>query len=135
MAKGIPARLTRAEGRRFGVTVGVAFIVFAALAAWRGHTTVSVALAVLGGGLALSGLLVPTRLGPIERGWMRMAHAISKVTTPVVMAIMFLVVITPIGVLRRAFGGNPLVHEPQGTGFWRHRPADATRSRSLTRQF
>jgi hypothetical protein len=127
--------LTRAEGRRFGVTVGVAFIVFAALAAWRGHTTASVALAVLGVGLTLSGLLVPTRLGAIERGWMRMAHAISKVTTPVVMAIMFLMVITPIGLLRRAFGGNPLVHEPQGTSFWRHRPADATRSRSLTRQF
>jgi hypothetical protein len=67
--------------------------------------------AVLGGlaGLfLLGGLLLPTRLGPVQRAWMGMAHALSRVTTPIFMGIVYFLVITPIGVLRRLFGANPL---------------------------
>ena len=33
----VPARLTPAEGRKFGLTVGAAFLVLAAIPWWRGH--------------------------------------------------------------------------------------------------
>ena len=69
MATGVPARLTAQQGRRFGLTVGSAFLVFAAIAWWRGHPSTTAALGAVGGGLALAGLLIPTQLGPIERGW------------------------------------------------------------------
>ena len=40
---------------------------------------------------------------------MGLAHAISKVTTPIFMGVVYFVVITPIGFIRRrAFGSNPL---------------------------
>lgn len=131
-----PPRMTAAAGRKFGFTVGIAFLVFAAIAWWRGHPTLTMVLGALGGSLTLAGLVLPTYLGPVERGWMRLAHAISKVTTPIVMGVMYLVVIAPVGVLRRAFGGNPLSHTapPEG-GFWHHRPAGSRRSRSMRRQF
>ena len=32
-------KMTASEGRRFGLTVGTAFLVFAAIAWWRGHPT------------------------------------------------------------------------------------------------
>ena len=66
---------------------------------------------------------------------MALAHAISKVTTPIVMGVMYLGVLTPVGLLRRAFASNPMVHAPSKRGFWRERPADARRSRSMLRQF
>ena len=127
--------MTPAEGRRFGLTVGAAFLAFAAAAAWRGHLRLAILLAVPGGALSLAGLLLPTRLGPIERGWMAAARAISRVTTPVVMSVMYLVVLFPVGVLRRAFGGNPLVHREGRQGFWRERPEGTRRSASMRRQF
>ena len=135
MAARIPARLNARDGRRFGLTVGGAFLLFAGITWWRGHETATIVLGSLGGALALAGLIVPTHLGPVERGWMALAHAISRVTTPIVMAVMYFVVITPSAVLRRTFGGNPLVHADEAAGFWKQRPADARRSKSMERQF
>jgi hypothetical protein len=89
----------------------------------------------LAGVLILAGLLIPTHLGPVERAWMALAHAISRVTTPVVMAVMYFVVLTPVGLLRRAFGGNSLRHAESASGFWKERPAGARRSASMERQF
>jgi hypothetical protein len=135
VAERIRTRLTAAEGRRFGLTVGAAFAIFAGIAWWRDHPTVSTALGSLAGTLILAGLLIPTLLGPVERAWMGLAHLISKVTTPIVMGAMYLLVITPVGLLRRRLGGNALVHAPVERSYWRTRPANARRTASLSRQF
>ena len=134
MAAGIPARLTVAQGRRFGLTVGGAFLVFAAIAWWRGSPTATNVFGALGAVLSVSGLAVPTMLGPVERAWMKLAHLISKVTTPIVMGAMYLLVLTPVGLLRRTLGGNPMVHTPDGGSYWKSRPA-GSRAGNLTRQF
>lgn len=134
MATRVPARLTTAQGRRFGLTVGAAFLVFAAIAYWRGHPTSTAVLGGLGATLALAGLIIPTHLGPVERAWMRLAHLISKVTTPLVMGVMYLLVLTPVGLLRRLFGGNPMVHAERGASYWHPRP-EGKRASNLTRQF
>lgn len=134
MEAGIPTGLTAAQGRRFGLTVGAAFVAIAAFVWWRGHLKTAAVLGGLGGALSLAGLVIPRQLGPVERGWMRLAHAISKITTPVVMGAMYLLVLTPIGAVRRILGGNPLVHQPGDTGFWKSRPPGRSRGK-LTRQF
>ena len=135
MADRVSARLTATEGRRFGLTVGIAFAVFAAIARWRGHQTLAFVLGALGVAFIAGGLVAPTRLGPVERGWMAMAHAISRVTTPIVMTGMYLIVFAPIGWLRRTISRDPLVHDPVEQSYWRTRPASARRTVSLKRQF
>ena len=134
MAAGIPARLTAAQGRKFGLTVGGAFLVLAGIAFWRQRLTTAEVLGSLGGLLVVAGLVMPTQLGPVERGWMQLAHLISKVTTPIVMGVMYLGVLTPIGLLRRTFGGNPMVHQPAGGTYWKSRP-EGQRRGELSRQF
>jgi hypothetical protein len=135
MSDRVAARLTAAEGRRFGLTVGGAFLAIAAIAWWRGHPTATMVLGGVGAALALAGLAVPTHLGPVERAWMGLAHRISRITTPIVMGVMYLLVISPVGVARRALGGNPLEHLEREQSFWRARPAGARRSASMRRQF
>ena len=135
MATRIPARLNAAHGRRFGLTVGTAFLLLALIAWWRAHPTAAAVLGGLGGILALAGIAVPTRLGPVERAWMQLAHAVSRVTTPVVMGILYLLVLTPVGILRRALSRNPLVHREVDSSYWRRRPEGARRSASMERQF
>ena len=135
MATRIPTRLTPKEGRRFGLTVGGAFLVLAGVAWWRDHVLVAAIFASIGGALVVAGLILPTHLGPVERAWMALAHAISRVTTPVVMAVMYFVVITPAGFLRRRFAQNAMVHPETTNGFWKQRPAGARRSASMERQF
>jgi len=113
-----PARLTPAEGRKFGLTLAAAFGVLALIAWWRGGARAPIVLGTLAGLFLLGGALVPARLGPVQRAWMGMAHAISKVTTPIFMAVVYFVVITPAGLLRRLFGSNSLRAAHGKTSGW-----------------
>jgi hypothetical protein len=135
VAAGVPARLTAAQGRRFGLTVGGAFLVLTAIAWWRGHTLTPPVLGTLGGLFVAGGLLVPTYMGPVERAWMRLAHAISKVTTPIFMGVVYFLVLTPIGLLMRLVGRHPLRHVEHEHSYWKPRPAGARQSADLRRQF
>lgn len=118
MAGRVSTRLTKSEGRKFAFTVGLAFCALAGLSWWRGHLPVAGALGVLGAGLLLAGVVVPTRLGPLQHAWMSLAHAISKVTTPVFMGVVYFVVLTPTGLVMRALGRRPLQREPKDGSYW-----------------
>ncbi len=132
MAAGSSARLTPADGRRFAFTLAAAFAVLAGVSWWRSHQTAATVLGALAAALAIAGVLVPARLGPVQRAWMGLAHAISRVTTPIFMGLVYFVVITPIGFMRRIVGGNPL-RAHQGASGWVDREG-APRG-DLTRQF
>ncbi|MES2304431.1 MAG: SxtJ family membrane protein [Gemmatimonadota bacterium] len=124
--------MSASEGRKFGLTVGLAFLALATVAWWRGRHTTVLVLGGLGGVLCLAGVLVPRSLGPIERAWMGLAHALSRVTTPIAMAVVYYVVLTPIGLLRRLVGRNPMVPPRVEASYWSRRPI--TKS-DLSRQF
>ncbi len=134
MENRVPARLTPAEGRKFAFTVGAAFLVLGAFVWWRGHLTLASVFSVLGGTLGVLGVAIPGKLGPLNAAWMGLAHLISKVTTPIFMGVVYFVVVTPIALLMRVLGKNPL-RTPQGVStYWTTREPDARRS-DLTRQF
>lgn len=133
MAKRIPTRLTVSEGRRFALTVGTAFLVLAAITWWRDHPLVSRLCGGVGGALWLAGLVIPSHLGPIYRAWMSFAHAISRVTTPIFMGLVYFLAILPIGAIMRMLGRNPIHHRPVDGSYWMVRN-DRTRG-GLTNQF
>ena len=135
MATRIPARLSQAEGRRFGLTVGGAFLVITALLWWRGRLIALPYTGGLGAALIGAGLLVPTLLGPVQRAWMGLAHLISKVTTPIFMGVVYFLVLTPIGVGMRLFGRNRMVAQLDGDGYWVRRSVDPAHQSEMTRQF
>jgi Saxitoxin biosynthesis operon protein SxtJ len=135
VATGIPARLSAAEGRRFGLTVGAAFVGLGAVAWWRGHVLSAGIMAGVGLVLLIAALLVPGRLGLVYRLWMGLAAVISKVTTPVFMGIVYFVVVTPTGLVRRLAGKDSLVRPRTAKSFWIARAADAQQRTSMERQF
>jgi hypothetical protein len=132
LAEGSPTRLTAPEGRKFAFTLAAAFGVLTALLWWRERQTVATVLGGVAAAFALAGLLLPGRLGPVYRAWMGLAHAISKVTTPIFMGVVYFLVITPIGMVRRMVGGNPL-RAYQGSSGWVDRQGSPRGD--LTRQF
>ena len=122
---------TAGRGRRFAFTIAAAFAVIALITAWRDRETIA---AVTGGIAALmlaGGLIAPSRLEPVEHGWMKFAHALSRITTPIFMGIVYFVVLTPAGLIRRTFGSNPLVHSGDAGSYWEARP---TREREAQRR-
>lgn len=134
MAPAIPARLSPAEGRKFGLTVGGAFLVIAALLFWRGRPAAPV-FGALGAVLAMGALVAPTRLGPIQRVWMGLAHMISRVTTPIFMGVVYFGVLTPLGLLKRAFGRNAMDSRQRNGSYWVSRQDEGQPRSDMERQF
>jgi hypothetical protein len=132
LAQGSPARLTPREGRKFALTLAVAFGVLAGVARWQASPRATLVFGALAGAFALGGLLVPGKLGPVYRAWMGFALVLSKITTPIFMGVVYFLVITPIAVIRRALGGNPLRAHRGATG-WVDRQQSPRGD--LTRQF
>ena len=135
MAEGIPARLSRREARRFGLVVGAAFLALGAVLSWRGRPVPALICGSVGGLLVLLGAILPDVLGPVYRVWMGMAGAISRVTTPIFMGVVYFGVLTPIGLLRRLAGGNPLRPRVRGDSLWVGREGKGDGPEDLEHQF
>jgi hypothetical protein len=126
--------MTTAEGRKFGLTVGLAFLAIGGVLLWRDHPMKAYGTFALGGVLVLGGLVVPTLLGPVERAWMGLAHLLSKVTTPIFMGIVYFVVMMPIGWIRKRGKGSPIYRKP-GRSQWNEHPPAAADGAQMERQF
>ena len=135
MARRIPTGLEAREGRKFGLTVGTAFLVLGGIALWRGRELPTQILWGLGGLLILGAARLPAKLKPVERAWMAMALQISKVMTPIVMGIVYFLVLTPIALVMRSTKGNPLVHRTNATGYWFTKGEGQDAKSDMRRQF
>ncbi len=95
--------------REFGLIVGG---ILAALGGWwifRGKFLhLAQCFLVLGFVGVLLGLLFPRILALPRRGWMAFGEAISFVITRIILGIVFFLVVTPIGTVKRLFGWDPL---------------------------
>jgi hypothetical protein len=65
---------------------------------------------------------------------MRLAVVLSKITTPIVMGVIYFGLFTPMGFVRRCLGRNALIR-PQGDSFWISREPGASRRGDLNHQF
>lgn len=127
--------MSAAEGRRFGGVVGAMFVLLGGLAWWRGHPLEGRALAGAGLALVAAGLVVPARLGPLQRAWMGLAAAISKITTPVFLGAVYFCALTPTGLLMRLLGRNPLARRRTVASFWVPRQGAARQRTDMEHQF
>jgi Ca2+/Na+ antiporter len=118
MAETVPTRLTPGAGRSFAFSVGVAFLGLAALSYWRGGEVTPRLFAVLGATFLAAGTFVPDRLSLVYRAWMAMGHGVAKITTPILLGVVYFLVITPIGLVMRVFGHHPLRHRERAGSYW-----------------
>jgi hypothetical protein len=95
--------------RNFGLIVGGVFVALASWWLFRGKFH-EIAPWVLGLGalLATSGLLFPRLLVLPNRLWMGLAEVLSFIMTWLILAIVFFLLVTPLGLFRRISGGDSL---------------------------
>ncbi len=130
-------RLTAKEGRKFALTLAAAFAVVSLLAHWRGRPLASGVAWIVALIFIFLALVLPQRLGPIEAGWTKLGLAMSRITSPLFLGILYFVVFTPIAWLRRKLGKNPIHRTPIGGSYWITRaPTDAeSQVKGMERQF
>lgn len=93
------------------------------------------ALMVAAGSLVIA-LLLPILFAPFNKLWFWLGLALGKVVSPVVLALLFFVIITPFAVVMRLFGRDELRLKRRPTdSYWRERTAASFNSSSFKNQF
>lgn len=89
--------------RKFGLMVGGVFVALGLLFLWR-HPNRTPYLVGPGGVLLIAGAVLPRALKWIYIVWMSIAFALGFVMAHVILTLLFLLVITPMGLLARLAG-------------------------------
>ena len=110
--------------REFGLIVGGVLILLSAWWLYRGKFASATQIFFpVGSLLVLLGLIWPRSLVFPNRGWMALASVLSFISTRVILAIVFFLVLTPIGLIKRAMGWDPLQRRAQkGESYWHPYP-------------
>jgi len=124
------------SNRAFGYVFTVAFLIIAARPLVFGGAphwwSLIVSAAVL-----VATVAAPTLLTLPNRLWQRFGILLNRVTSPVVLAILFYAVVTPIGLLMRAFGKDALRrrHNSFADSYWIRRDPPGPKPESMSHQF
>lgn len=122
--------------RSFGVVFAVVFLIIAlfpllhagAVRWWS--VGVSAAFAVVA-------FTVPSILAVPNRLWMKFGLLLAKIVSPIALGILFYLVFTPIGLLMRLAGKDPmrLKADPNAKSYWIDREPPGPPPQSMTNQF
>ena len=113
--------------RKFGLTVGGAFLVFGAIRSYFHFGNGAIVLLAIGGVLSVFGIALPTALGPVEKAWMALAEALAFINTRIILTVLFYLVFTPIGLITRMFKDplNRKLHDGNMSYWIRRQPKPA----------
>ncbi len=91
--------------RKFGFTIGGIFLIVGLFLLWKNIWLLARGPFIVAGAVLLIGaLLKPERLKNIYKVWMGFAFALGWVVSRFILIILFVLILTPIGLLAKLFG-------------------------------
>ena len=122
--------------RSFGLVIAGALTLFAAIGVFRGsgHWPWWLGGAAI---FAVAALAAPGVLAPFNRLWTRFGLLLAAIVSPVVLAVLFYLCITPIGALMRLAGKDPLrlKLQPDADSYWIRRDPAGPAPDTLKNQY
>lgn len=125
------------SNREFGFTFAGFFLLLAIQRLCSNSIRGSEIALSLAAFFAIATFVAPSMLAPLKRWWLRLGDLLHKITSPIIMALLFYVVITPMGMMLRLFGWDPLrlKYDPQAATYWISRSKQTSEQNSMTNQF
>lgn len=122
--------------RAFGRVMATVCCIIAGIGFWVGtpNWPYWTAAAV---GFAIAAWQWPAVLAPLNQLWFRFGLALHRVVNPLVMGFLFVVVVTPVGLLMRLSGKRPLglQFERNMTSYWLIRDESELQPGPMTKQY
>jgi hypothetical protein len=122
--------------RKFGLTVGGAFIFIGALLLLR-HRPSYLAFCGAGALLAAFGVIWPRALKYVYIAWMALAFTLGFVMSNVILTLFFFLFVTPIGLLARLFRKDFLARkcDKRAASYWIQSGREMKTANTYERQF
>ena len=130
------------QGLAPGSDRGCGFV-FAALfavsgaALWAGRGAAAAWPFAASGAFIAAACFRPGLLGPLNRAWFRLGLLLSRIVSPVVLAVLFYAVVTPTGLVMRLLGKDPLRlrFDRSAASYWIRRTPPGPAPASMRNQF
>lgn len=123
--------------RSFGFVFGAVFTVIALLPAVSGDGEIRVWALAVGATFAGLALAWPKILRPLNLVWFKFGMLLGRIIAPIVMALVFFIAVTPVALVMRLLGKDPLKKKPDPTvaSYWIKRDGDEMPMGSMKNQF
>ena len=130
----------KSEQRKFGIVMAIAFVVIGIIR-WAFKSFDPASLPLYLWGIAIPflvlGIVWPRSLQPIFVVWIKFAEVLNWVMTRFFLGITFYGMMTPIGIIKRVFGGDVLHRswEPDVPSYWQDAEKAPTDPAAYKQQF
>jgi hypothetical protein len=124
------------SNRSFGTVISVLFALLGLGPLARGRPMRGWAL-VVAAAFLLATLAFPLMLAPLNRVWLRFGLVLHASISPVIMGLIFYTTVTPIGLVRRWLGKDPLRlrWDQDAVTYWIERDPPGPAPDTMSRQF
>jgi hypothetical protein len=128
--------VSSSSNRAFGFVFAAVFTIIA-LWPWFFGSQVRVWSVTVGAVFLVVAWLWPAVLGPLNRVWARFGLLLHRIVSPVILGVMFFVVVTPMGLVMRALGKDPLRlrFDREARSYWIDRQPPGPAPDTLNNQF
>ncbi len=129
-------RIEAGSDKSFGVVFTVVFAIIGVFPLWGGGSPAYWAFGISAVFLALA-LARPGTLKPLNRLWHLAGLGLGKVVNPLVLGFLFFVTITPMALIMRMMGKDPLrlKFDPGAESYWIERRPPGPEPETMHRQF
>lgn len=123
--------------RKFGLLFFIVFSVIAAVNYYRHHNLTIVMAWLVGAVLFLVlALAAPSVLRPLNKAWFQLGLFMGKIVNPIVMAVLFFILITPVAFISRLAGRDILkLKKSKQASYWVDRNPLGPDAESFKNQF
>lgn len=126
-----------ATDKSFGLVFATVFALIAAFQTYAGRLDWAVGLAGAAVLMLILAFMKPALLAPLNKIWSKFGLLLHKVTNPLIMGMIYFVVCTPMGVVMRIFGYDPLrtKMDPEAETYWIKRDPPGPTPDTMKHQF
>lgn len=104
---------------KFGMTMGVAFLVISGLFLFRQKYSGAVYSLIVSVVFFIMGLALPAFLKPVYIAWMGLAFILGWVNTRIILIVLFYMIFTPVGLFMRLFRVDLLERKKKEGTYWK----------------
>ncbi len=122
--------------RSFGIVFAIVFAIVAAVPLWSG-APVRIWALVVAALFLVSAFVTPKLLRPLSLLWFRFGLLLHAVVNPLVMGLLFFLTVTPIALIMRWLGKDPLHRrfDADAHSYWIERDSGELTPDTMRRQF